>query len=100
MKSFIQNGVAAVNGITVNFTTSGVVIQPPNSGNSRIFITDITATNNAITLLNANTVTSGNVLAYIAQGNCNLSVPIEVPDFSGVAISPANSIGSINYFLE
>jgi predicted Na+-dependent transporter len=50
--------------------------------------------------LNANTVTSGNVLAYVAQGNCNLSVPIEVPDFSGVAISPANSIGSINYFLE
>jgi hypothetical protein len=100
MKSFIQNGVAAVNGITVNFTNSGVVIKPPNSGNSRIFITDITATNNSITLMNASATATGSVLAYIAQGNCNLSVPIDVPDFSGVAVSPANSIGSINYFLE
>lgn len=100
MKSFIQNGVAAVNGLIANFTTSGVVIQPPNSGYSRIFITDIVATNNAITLLNANTLTSGSVLAYIAQGNCNLSVPIDTPDFSGVAVSPAGSIGTINYFLE
>jgi hypothetical protein len=100
MKSFIQNGVAAVNGLVANFTTSGVVIQPPNSGNSRIFITDVVATNNAITLLNASATTSGSVLAYIAQGNCNLSVPIDVPDFSGIAVSPAGSIGTINYFLE
>jgi hypothetical protein len=100
MKSFIQHGVAAVNGIVASFTDSGVVIRPPNSGYSRIFITDITATNNSITLLNANATTSGSVLAYIAQGNCNLSVPIDVPDFSGVAISPSGSIGTINYFLE
>ena len=100
MKSFIQNGVAAVNGIVASFTNSGVVIQPPNSGYSRIFITDIVATNNAVTLLNAGATTTGSVLAYIAQGNCNLSVPIAVPDFSGVAVSPASSIGSINYFLE
>jgi hypothetical protein len=100
MKSFIQHGVAAVNGLVANFTTSGVVIQPPNSGNSRIFITDVVATNNAITLLNAGSTTTGGILAYIAQGNCNFSVPIDVSDFSGVAIIPANSIGSINYFLE
>ena len=100
MKSFIQHGVAAVNGLIANFTTSGVVIQPPNSGNSRIFITDITATNNSITLMNASATATGSILAYIAQGNCNLSVPIDVPDFSGVAILPASSIGSINYFLE
>jgi hypothetical protein len=100
MKSFIQHGVAAVNGLVANFTTSGVVIQPPNSGNSRIFITDVVATNNAITLLNASSTSSGSILAYFAQGNCNLSVPIDVPDFSGVFVSPVNSIGSINYFLE
>jgi hypothetical protein len=50
--------------------------------------------------MNASATATGSVLAYIAQGNCNLSVPIDVPDFSGVAVSPANSIGSINYFLE
>lgn len=100
MKSFIQHGVASVNGLVANFTTSGVVIQPPNSGNSRIFITDVVATNNAITLLNASTTATGGILAYIAQGNCNFSVPINVPDFSGIAIIPVDSIGSINYFLE
>lgn len=100
MKSFIQHGVAAVNGIVTSFTTSGVVIPPPNSGYSRIYITDVTATNNAITLTNSSATATGSVLAYIAQGNCNLSVPIDVPDFSGVAVLPANSIGSINYFLE
>ena len=100
MKSFIQHGVASVNGLVANFTTSGVVIQPPNSGNSRIFITDVVATNNAITLLNASATATGSILAYIAQGNCNLSVPIDAPDFSGIAVLPAGSIGSINYFLE
>jgi hypothetical protein len=98
MKEFIRNGVPSVSISTVNFTTTGVVIQPPSVG--RIYITDVIATNSAITLTNASSVTSGNVLAYVAQGNCNFSVPVRVPDLSGVAISTASAIGSINYFLE
>lgn len=98
MKEFIRYGVPSVPISTVNFTTTGVVIQPPTVG--RIYITDITATNSAITLTNASSVASGSILAYVAQGNCNLSVPIRVSDLSGVAVSTASAVGSINYFLE
>lgn len=98
MKSFIQNGIASVPTTTVNFTTTGVLIQPPNSGNSRIFITDISTQAN-LTLANANALTSGSILAYVAQGNCNYSAPLRVPDASGLAIATA-TVGSITYFLE
>ena len=98
MKSFIQNGIASVPTTTVNFTTTGVLIQPPNSGNSRIFITDITTQAN-LTLANANALTSGSILAYVAQGNCNYSAPLKVPDSSGLAIATA-TVGSVTYFLE
>lgn len=98
MKSFIQNGIASVPTTTVNFTSTGVLIQPPNSGNSRIFITDISTQAN-LTLANANALTSGSILAYVAQGNCNYSAPLRVPDASGLAIATA-TVGSITYFLE
>lgn len=98
MKSFIQNGIASVPTTTVNFTSTGVLIQPPNSGNSRIFITDITTQAN-LTLANANALTSGSILAYVAQGNCNYSAPLKVPDSSGLAIATA-TVGSVTYFLE
>ena len=98
MKSFIQNGIASVPTTTVNFTTTGVLIQPPNSGNSRIFITDVSTQGN-LTLTNASATTSGSVLVYVAQGNCNYSAPLKVPDGSGVAIS-SSVVGSITYFLE
>jgi len=98
MKSFIQNGIASVLTTTVNFTSTGVLIQPPNSGNSRIFITDITTQAN-LTLANANALTSGSILAYVAQGNCNYSAPLKVPDSSGLAIATA-TVGSVTYFLE
>ena len=98
MNSFIQNGIASVPTNTVNFTTTGVLIQPPNSGNSRIFITDISTQAN-LTLANANALTSGSILAYVAQGNCNYSAPLRVPDASGLAIATA-TVGSITYFLE
>lgn len=98
MKSFIQNGIASVPTTTVNFTTTGVLIQPPNSGNSRIFITDISTQAN-LTLANANSLTSGSILAYVSQGNCNYSAPLKVPDSSGLAIATA-TVGSITYFLE
>lgn len=98
MKSFIQNGIASVPTTTVNFTTTGVLIQPPNSGNNRIFITDISTQGN-LTLTNASATTSGSVLVYVAQGNCNYSAPLKVPDGSGVAIS-SSVVGSITYFLE
>ncbi len=98
MKSFIQNGIASVPTTTVNFTTTGVLIQPPNSGNSRIFITDVSTQAN-LTLANANALTSGSILAYVSQGNCNYSAPLRVPDASGLAIATA-TVGSITYFLE
>lgn len=98
MKSFIQNGIASVPTTTVNFTATGVLIQPPNSGNSRIFITDISTQGN-LTLTNASSTTSGSVLVYVAQGNCNYSAPLKVPDGSGVAIS-SSTVGSVTYFLE
>lgn len=98
MKSFIQNGIASVPTTTVNFTTTGVLIQPPNSGNSRIFITDITTQAN-LTLANASTTATGSVLAYVSQGNCNYSAPLRVPDSSGLAIATA-TVGSVTYFLE
>lgn len=98
MKSFIQNGIASVPTTTVNFTTTGVLIQPPNSGNSRIFITDVSTQNN-LTLTNASSIASGSVLAYVAQGNCNYAAPLKVPDGSGVAIS-SSTVGTITYFLE
>lgn len=98
MKSFIQNGIASVPTTTVNFTSTGVLIQPPNSGNSRIFITDITTQAN-LTLANASALTSGSILAYVAQGNCNYSAPLKVPDSSGLAIATA-TVGSVTYFLE
>lgn len=98
MKEFIRYGVPSVPISTVNFTTTGVVIQPPSIG--RIYITDVTASNSSLTLSHSSTLATGAVLAYIAQGNCNLSVPIRVADGSGVAISTLNAIGSLNYFLE
>lgn len=100
MLGFAQNGIPAVASSTINFTTSGIVIQPPNSGLNRIYITDIVASNAALTLTNASATASGSVLAYIAQGNCNLSAPIRVPNGSGVAVSTTNAIGTITYFLE
>jgi len=98
MKSFIQNGIASVPTITVNFTATGVLIQPPNSGNSRIFITDVSTQAN-LTLANASATASGSIFAYVAQGNCNYSAPLRLPDSSGLAIATA-TVGSITYFLE
>lgn len=104
MKSFIQGGMAAVPTLTVSFSESGVAIQPPsgtvNGSYSRIFITDVTATNGVMHLRNANTVASGSLLAFIAQGNCNFSAPLKVPDYSGVWTSPVGIVGSITYFYE
>jgi len=98
MKSFIQNGIASVPTTTVNFTSTGVLINPPNSGLSRIFITDVSTQAN-LTLANASNLTSGSILAYVSQGNCNYSAPLRVPDNSGLAIATA-TVGSITYFLE
>lgn len=100
MLGFAQNGIPAVPSTTINFTTSGVVIQPPSNGLNRIYITDVVASNSALTLTNASATTSGSVLAYVAQGNCNWSAPIRVPNGSGVAVSTSNAIGTITYFLE
>lgn len=98
MLGFAQNGVPSVASTTVSFTTSGVLVSPPSVG--RLYITDIVASNGALTITNASATATGSVLAYVAQGNCNLSVPIRVPDLSGIAVATTSAIGTITYFKE